>query len=158
MKTTEKDFSRIVKQHKSTIYTVCYMFSKDADEVNDLFQEVLINLWKGFTSFQGRSDLSTWIWRVSLNTCISCERKKKLDTVPLSMEINLFEDQDEDSQQIQLLHKRIHQLKPFDRAIVLLWLENLSYEEIGAIVGITVKNVGVRLYRIKEELKKMSNQ
>ena len=151
MKTTEKDFSRIVKQHKSTIYTVCYMFSKDADEVNDLFQEVLINLWKGFTSFQGRSDLSTWIWRVSLNTCISCERKKKLDTVPLSMEINLFEDQDEDSQQIQLLHKRIHQLKPFDRAIVLLWLENLSYEEIGAIVGITAKNVGVRLYRIKEE-------
>lgn len=158
MKTTEKDFSCIVKQHKSTIYTVCYMFSKDADEVNDLFQEVLINLWKGFTSFQGRSDLSTWIWRVSLNTCISCERKKKLDTVPLSMEINLFEDQDEDSQQIQLLHKRIHQLKPFDRAIVLLWLENLSYEEIGAIVGITAKNVGVRLYRIKEELKKMSNQ
>ena len=158
MKTTEKDFSRIVKQHKSTIYTVCYMFSKDADEVNDLFQEVLINLWKGFTSFQGRSDLLTWIWRVSLNTCISCERKKKLDTVPLSMEINLFEDQDEDSQQIQLLHKRIHQLKPFDRAIVLLWLENLSYEEIGAIVGITAKNVGVRLYRIKEELKKMSNQ
>ena len=158
MKTTEKDFSRIVKQHKSTIYTVCYMFSKDADEVNDLFQEVLINLWKGFTSFQGRSDLSTWIWRVSLNTCISCERKKKLDTVPLSMEINLFEDQDEDSQQIQLLHKRIHQLKPFDRAIVLLWWENLSYEEIGAIVGITAKNVGVRLYRIKEELKKMSNQ
>ena len=158
MKTTEKDFSRIVKQHKSTIYTVCYMFSKDADEVNDLFQEVLINLWKGFTSFQGRSDLSTWIWRVSLNTCISCERKKKLDTVPLSMEINLFEDQDEDSQQIQLLHKRIHQLKPFDRAIVLLWLENLSYEEIGAIVGITAKNVGVRLYRIKEELKKMSNR
>ena len=158
MKTTEKDFSRIVKQHKSTIYTVCYMFSKDADEVNDLFQEVLINLWKGFTSFQGRSDLSTWIWRVSLNTCISCERKKKLDTVPLSMAINLFEDQDEDSQQIQLLHKRIHQLKPFDRAIVLLWLENLSYEEIGAIVGITAKNVGVRLYRIKEELKKMSNQ
>ena len=150
MKTTGKDFSRIVKQHKSTIYTVCYMFSQDADEVNDLFQEVLINLWKGFTSFQGRSDLSTWIWRVSLNTCISCERKKKLDTVPLSMEINLFEDQDEDSQQIQLLHKRIHQLKPFDRAIVLLWLENLSYEEIGAIVGITAKNVGVRLYRIKE--------
>ena len=158
MKTTEKDFSRIVKQHKSTIYTVCYMFSKDADEVNDLFQEVLINLWKGFTSFQGRSDLSTWIWRVSLNTCISCERKKKLDTVPLSMEINLFEDQDEDSQQIQLLHKRIHQLKPFDGAIVLLWLENLSYEEIGAIVGITAKNMGVRLYRIKEKKKKMSNQ
>ncbi|MGM9758520.1 MAG: RNA polymerase sigma factor [Parabacteroides sp.] len=158
MKTTETEFTHMVKQHKSTIYTVCYMFSKDTDEVNDLFQEVLINLWKGYASFQGKSELSTWIWRVSLNTCISYDRKKKLHTEPLSMEINLFKDKDEDTRQIQLLHKRIHQLKPFDRAIVLLWLENLSYEEIGAIVGITARNVGVRLFRIKEELKNMSNQ
>ena len=75
----------------------------------------------------------------------------------LTMDINLFEDNDEDTRQIQMLYKRIHQLKPFDRAIVLLWLENMSYEEIAAIVGITVKNVSVRLYRIKEQLKQMSN-
>ena len=158
MKTLETAFEQVVKQHKSTIYTVCLMFSKDSDEVNDLFQEVLINLWKGFEGFEGRSNIGTWIWRVSFNTCISSERKKKkLGTVPLTMEINLFEDKDEDTRQVQMLYKRIHQLKPFDRAIVLLWLEGMPYEEIASIVGITVKNVSVRLYRIKEELKRMSN-
>lgn len=74
------------------------------------------------------------------------------------MGIDIFKDKDEESQQIRMLYKRIHRLKPFDRAIVLLWLENMSYEEIATIVGITVKNVSVRLYRIKEELKQMSNQ
>ena len=158
MKTLETAFEQVIKQHKSTIYTVCLMFSKDSDEVNDLLQEVLINLWKGFEGFEGRSNIGTWIWRVSFNTCISSERKKKkLGTVPLTMEINLFEDKDEDTRQVQMLYKRIHQLKPFDRAIVLLWLEGMPYEEIAAIVGITVKNVSVRLYRIKEELKRMSN-
>ena len=158
MKTLETAFAQMVREHKSTIYTVCFMFSKDSDEVNDLFQEVLINLWKGFESFEGKSKIDTWIWRVSFNTCITQERKKKRSSsIPLSMEIDLFNDKDEDTRQVQMLYDRIHQLKPFDRAIVLLWLENMSYEEIAAIVGITVKNVSVRLYRIKEELKKKSN-
>jgi RNA polymerase sigma-70 factor (ECF subfamily) len=134
------------------------MFSKDVDEVNDLFQEVLVNLWKGFEGFQHRSDIKSWIYRVSLNTCISLERKKKRNaTVRLTMDINLFEDRDEDTKQVDKLHKRISRLQPFDRAIVLLWLENLNYEEIGQIVGISTKNVSVRLYRIKEQLKNMSN-
>ena len=134
------------------------MFSKDEDEVNDLFQETLVNLWQGFDKFEGRSNVKTWIYRVSLNTCISMDRKKKhRKTVPLSMDINLFEDHDEGTKQIGLLHKRISKLQPFDRAIVLLWLENISYEEIGMIVGITTKNVSVRLYRIREQLKNMSN-
>lgn len=148
----------MVREHKSTIYTVCYMFSKDQDEVNDLFQEVLINLWKGFSTFEGRSDVRTWIYRISLNTCISQERKKKkARSVPLSMNINLFEDRDEDSRQVEMLHKRINKLGAFDRAIILLWLENMSYEEIGQVVGISTKNVSVRLFRIKEQLKSMSN-
>lgn len=158
METLDTTFAQMIREHKSTIYTVCFMFSKDSDEVSDLFQEVLINLWKGYASFQNRSSVDTWIWKVSFNTCISYERKKqKRATLPLTMDINLFEDKDEDSRQIRLLYDRIHRLKPFDRAIVLLWLENMSYEEIGAIVGISTKNVSVRLYRIKEELKKMSN-
>jgi RNA polymerase sigma-70 factor (ECF subfamily) len=74
------------------------------------------------------------------------------------MDINLFDDSDEDSKQVQMLRTRISKLGPFDRAIVLLWLENLSYDEIGAIVGISAKNVSVRLVRIKEQLKKMSNE
>lgn len=156
MKKSEMEFAQIVKEQKSTIYTVCYMFSKDEEEVNDLFQEILINLWNGYESFEGRSNLRTWVYRVSLNTCISQDRKKKKKaTIPLSMDINLFADQDEGTRQVDMLRQRINKLGPFDRAIILLWLENMSYEEIGQIVGISTKNVSVRLYRIKEQLKKM---
>lgn len=159
MKENEKDFADLVKQYKSSIYSVCYMFAKDADEAADLFQEVLINLWKGMAMFRHESKMSTWIWRVSFNTCISADRKRKRNKeVRLSMDIDLFESTDEDTRQIQMLHNRIHRLKPFDRAIVMLWLEGISYEEIGAIVGISVKNVSVRLVRIKEMLKQMSDR
>ena len=159
MKEKENEFTDIVKRYKNTIYTVCYLFSKDNDEVNDLFQETLVNLWQGFGSFQGKCDLKTWIWRVSLNTCLTFERKKKrrVETVPLSMDINLFTDTDEDTRQIQQLYRRINRLGVVDRAIILLWLENMSYEEIGQIIGISTKNVSVKLVRIKEQLKKMSN-
>ena len=158
MKTLETAFAQMVKEHKNTIYTVCFMFSKDSDEVNDLFQEVLINLWQGFASFEGKSKIDTWIWKVSFNTCISQERKKKrTSAIPLTMGIDLFNDKDDDTKQVKMLYERIHRLKPFDRAIVLLWLEGMPYDEIAAIVGITTKNVSVRLYRIKEELKQMSN-
>ncbi len=157
MNTLETEFAQIVKENKSTIYTVCYMFSKDTDEVNDLFQEVLVNLWKGMSSFKGRSDIRTWIYRIALNTCISMDRKKKIKTIPLSMDANLFQDQDEDTKQVKLLHNRINKLQRFDKAIVLLWLENISYDEIGEIVGVSTKNVASRLFRIKEKLRSMSN-
>ena len=159
MKEKETEFSGIVKRYKNTIYTVCYLFAKDNDEVNDLFQETLINLWQGFDSFQWKCDLNTWIWRVSLNTCLTAKRKKKrrVETVPLSMDINLFTDTDDDTKQIQQLYHRINKLGVVDRAIILLWLENMSYEEIGQIIGISTKNVSVKLVRIKEQLKKMSN-
>ena len=154
------EFAQTGREHKGTIYTVCYMFSNNPEEVADLFQEILINLWKGFPKFRGESNVRTWIYRISLNTCISSERKKSrmVETLPLTMDINLFSDSDDESKQVQMLRDRINKLGPFDRAIVLLWLENLSYDEIGAIVGISAKNVSVRLVRIKEQLKKMSNE
>lgn len=152
----EKSFAQMVDEQKRTIYTVCYMFSKDQDEVNDLYQEVLINLWCGFDDFEGRSDIRTWVYRVALNTCISIDRKqRRRSDFELQMDINLFEDSDTDTRQVDLLHKRISKLQPFDRAIVLLWLEDISYEEIGQIVGISAKNVSVRLVRIREQLKRM---
>lgn len=159
MKEKELEFNRIVKANKAAIFTVCYLFSKDQDEVNDLFQETLINLWRGFDGFQGKCDVKTWIWRVSLNTCLTFERKKKrrVDTLPLTMDINLFTDTDDDTKQVQMLYRRINKLGVLDRAIILLWLENMSYEEIGEIIGISTKNVSVKLVRIKEQLKKMSN-
>lgn len=157
METTEQEFTRLIGEHKSTIYTVCYMFSKDNEEVNDLFQEILINLWRGFAQFEKRSDIRTWFYRVALNTCISIDRKKKRrgKTIPLSMNIDLYEDNDADTRQVKQLYQRINRLAPFDRAIVLLWLEGISYDEIGDIVGISTKNVSVKLVRIREELKNM---
>ncbi len=154
----EELFARLVREHKSTIYTVCYMFSQDEDEVNDLFQETLINVWKGMDGFRQESKFSTWVYRVALNTCLMQERKKKREgeKVPLTMSVNLFEDNDDVKiKQVRQLHERISRLALVDRAIVMLWLEGMSYDEIGAIVGITTQNVAVKLFRIKEQLKKM---
>lgn len=156
----EQEFANIVREHKSTIYTVCYMFSKNQDEVDDLFQEVLLNLWRGIEHFKGESKLATWIYCISLNTCISADRKKKKHaTETLSQQADIYAATDEaETRQIQMLHKRVHRLRPFDRAIVLLWLEGLPYDEIGAITGISAKNVSVRLVRIREELKQMTDE
>lgn len=147
----------MVQEHQQTIYIVCYMFSKDRSEVEELYQEILIALWKSLPQFEGRSSERTWIWRISLNTCISIDRKKRRHTTPLPLEIgvDLYDTTDRDTKQIRQLHERINRLGMFDRAIILLWLENMSYEEIGAIVGISEKHVSVRLYRIKEQLKNM---
>lgn len=150
----------MVKEYRKTIYTVCYFFSKDTEEVNDLYQEILINLWKGFPNYRGESSLKTWIWRVSLNTCSNQERKKKsrIQTVPLSIDIDLYNDEDAGSRQIQMLYDRINRLDVFDRAIILLWLENMTYQDIADVVGISVSNITTRLFRIKEQLKSMSNK
>ena len=159
MDNIEFEFTKMIKEHRKAIYTVCYFFSKDSDEVNDLFQEILINLWKGFPKFRGESSYSTWIWRVSLNTCNNQERRKKrnVETVPLSIDIDLYNDDDDKSRQIQMLYDRISRLEPYDRAIILLWLENMTYEDIAGIMGISLANVTTRLFRIKEQLKSMSN-
>ena len=157
MDNKEREFAQIVQENKRRIYTVCYMFSKDADEVNDLFQEILVNLWKGLQSYEGDKFIITWVWRVSLNTCINYSKKQKraLEKVPLDVNINLFEDRDEDSMQIRQLYDRINKLGYIDRSIILMWLENLSYDEIGSILGITANNVSVKLVRIREKLKSM---
>lgn len=158
MKEQERLFTSMVEEQKQTIYMICYLFSKNPTEVEELYQDVLINLWKGFSAFEGRSSVRTWVWRVSLNTCITWQRKSRKKRLPLELSVDLYNDTDSDTRQIKMLHNRISQLGPFDRAIVLLWLENMTYEEIGEIVGISAKNVSVRLFRIKEQLRQMSNK
>ena len=157
MNQKEELFARLVREQKSTIYTVCYMFSYDEEEVNDLVQETLINMWKDIDGFREESKISTWIYRVALNTCLLQERKKKKEVakVPLSMGVNFFEDSDANSTQVRQLHERIGKLGLVNRAIVMMWLEGMSYDEIGAVLGISAQNVGVKLFRIKEQLKKM---
>lgn len=158
MEKNETQFASLVRQNRSTIYTVCYMFSNDNDEVADMFQEVLIKLWNGMESFDGRSEIKTWIYRVTLNTCITIDkRKKRHSRMKLEMDSDYFNSRDIRSEQAQFLHRRICRLQPLDRAIVLLWLEDIFYDEIAAIIGISPKNVSVRLVRIREQLKRMSD-
>lgn len=160
MGTKEVDFTRIILESKSTIYTVCYMFSRDKEEVDDLFQEILVRLWKGYDSFKSKSDIKTWIYRVSLNCCLDQKRKnaRKVETVPLDMSIDPFEGTDDKALQTRQLYDRINKLGLMDRGLILLWLEGLSYEEMAAIAGISVKNVSFRLHQIRERLKSQSDK
>ena len=156
----EHQFELLVRKHKRTIYTVCYLFSHDKTEIDDLFQEILIRLWNGFDTFEGRSDAKTWIYRVSLNTAINQDKKerRRIETVPLTVDIDPYEADNPSSRQIRELYNRISRLDFIDRSLILLWLEGISYEDIGAIIGITPNNVGVRLLRIKDKLVKMSTK
>ncbi len=159
MNTKEEQFTAIIQKHERTIYTVCYMFSNNADEVDDLYQEILMRLWKGFDGFEGKSDIRTWIYRVSLNYCINFSNRKKREHERLDLSISTDTDHKmEKNLQVKQLYKRINALGLVDRSVILLWLEGLSYDEIGAILGISVKNVSFKLVRIKELLKKMSNK
>ena len=159
MSEKEQQFTEIIREHERTIYTVCYMFSDNTDEVNDLYQEILVRLWQGFDAFEGRSDIKTWIYRVSLNYCINFSNRQKKERERLNLGKGFHTDGSslEKNLQIKQLYKRINTLGLVDRSVILLWLEGLSYDEIGAILGISVKNVSFKLVRIKEQLKKMSN-
>jgi len=155
----ELEFTKMVREYRKTIYTVCYFFSDNPTEVDDLFQEVLISLWKSFAKFRGDCSPKTWIWQVSLNTCCNIDRnnKRRVATIPLAIDKDVMNDSDEVGQQIKMLYNRINKLELFDRAIILLWLESMSYDDIAAIVGISTSAVTSRLFRIKEQLKSMSN-
>lgn len=150
----EQQFEELVKQYKRTIYSVCYMFSRDKEEINDLFQEILVRLWLGFDQFEQRSSVSTWVYRIALNTAINSDKraKRRPQTVPLSTDIDPYDPQESSLEQVRQLYALINQLDVMDRGLVLLWLEGIGYDEIAAIMGITVANVGIKLHRIKEKL------
>ena len=154
----EADFEQMVERQRQTIYSVCYLFANERQLADDLFQETLIRLWQGFASFKGHSEERTWVYRVALNTCINFNRKhrRRPDTTPLQMDMDFYAEE-ERCPAASRLHKRIGKLHPFDRALILLWLEDLPYDEIAAIMGITVDNVSVRLVRIREKLKTITD-
>lgn len=159
-KETEKEFIELIEQHSRLIYKVCFMYASDRDELNDLYQEVLINLWRSHDVFRGESKYSTWIYRIGLNTCVSYIRQKsrKPSLVPLTVDLESITEDETHVEQLRELYRLINQLSKIEKAIVLLYLEEKSYDEISEIVGITRGNVGVKLNRIKTKLKEMSNQ
>lgn len=159
-KETEKEFINLIEQHSRLIYKICYMYASDRDELNDLYQEILINLWRSHGSFKGEAKYSTWIYRIGLNTCVSYMRQKKreLPLVPLTVDLENIAGQENNADRLRELYRLINRLSKIEKAIVLLYLEEKSYDEIGEIVGITRGNAAVKLNRIKTKLKEMSNQ
>ena len=153
MKNLDDEFVNLVQTHRSTIYAVCYMFCDDRSDVEDMFQDVLLKLWKGFKSFRNESDIRTWIYKVSLNCCINARKRTEKQKKTTTLDFDIPDSQQEKNLQVQLLYKRINKLGYFDRAIIMLWLEGLSYDEIADIVGISTKNVSWRLVQIKNQLK-----
>ncbi len=159
-KEIEKEFINLIERHSRLIYKICYMYASDKDELNDLYQEILINLWRSHHLFRGEAKYSTWIYRIGLNTCVSYirQRTKKPSFIPLNVDLENIAQQENNLEELKELYRLINRLSKIEKAIVLLYLEEKTYDEIGEIVGITRGNVGVRLNRIKTKLKEMSNQ
>lgn len=156
---TEQEFLSVIKTYERVIYKVCYVYASKNAPLNDLYQEVVLNIWKAFTKFRGESKISTWIYRIALNTCISFIRKEKNvpEIVTLTQEVNwMTEEQDELHAMLKELYLLINRLGELDKSIVLLYLEEKSYEEIAEITGLTITNVATKLSRIKGKLRKMN--
>lgn len=155
----ERNFIAFVEQHKLIIYKVCYVYATDKENLNDLYQEVVINLWKAYPRFRGECRPSTWVYRIGLNTCLSFIRKSKSrpEIVPITVNLEAFVDEEDKTALLHELYRMINCLSQQERALILLWLEERSHQEIADIIGISRNNVAVRLNRIREKLKVMSN-
>lgn len=151
----EQAFVQLINAHRGLICKVCHLYVHEPEGRKDLFQEIVLQLWRSYGSFRGESRMSTWIYRVALNTAISNFRKETRQperrSVPLStFDIPEITDLTEESH--ARLYRAIHRLSDVEKAVVLLYLEEKSYAEISGITGISVSNVGVKLNRIKSKL------
>ncbi len=159
-KQLEKDFLDMMEAQKQIIYKVCYIYANNQDDLNDLYQEVVLNLWKSFPRYRGDSKLTTWVYRIAMNTCITFLRRSNArpQTIPMTTDVaGMFADEEGRAGQLQELYKLINQLGKLERALILLWLEERSYQEMADILGLSKTNVAVKLNRVKEKLRKMSN-
>ncbi len=153
---TNRDFASFVKEHSRIINKVCWAYSTPKVLYEDLRQEILTNLWLGLDQFRGSSKLSTWVYRVAVNSALMAIRnyKSKVETLPFeisSADISTESD-DNKAEQLAALHELINLLLPIEKAIILLWLDEYSYEEIADIIGIERSNVATKLHRIKNKL------
>ena len=153
--TREEQFTEMVYAHRSIIYKVCYMYAPQG-MIDDYYQEVLINLWRSFDGFEGRSKRSTWVYRVALYTCISFIRCKSPATISLTFDLSADEDPAL-KERVEELHSVINRLGHIDRALIMLWFDGYSYEEMAEVTGLTESNVAVKLMRAKNKIKELFN-
>lgn len=152
----DKEFMKMIKENEAIIYKVASFYTDQEHPIGDLYQEVVINLWRNFSSFRGESKYSTWIYRVSLNTCISFMRRTKSKPQFVDISMDIPQPDDHRSENLKELYRIINRLEKIERALVLLYLDDKSYKEIAEITGLTATNVATRLHRIKEKMKGMT--
>jgi len=159
METKQKAFSKLIKDNQGLIIKVSRLYTHSLEDQEDLFQEIVLQLWKSYDSFQGNSKISTWMYRVALNTAITLFRKKtrqpQTDELQDFHSSNFLEDSDEKQQQISLLYKVIKLLPDVERAIVMMYLDDEPYKEIADTLGITEVNARVKMNRLKKTLKEL---
>lgn len=148
-------FTNLLREHNGLIYKVCYIYAEDSDHLNDLYQEVTANLWTGFDSFSGKSQISTWIYRVAINTCVSYIRRNARHSKSTALDENAFSVVDpgiERAEQLRQMYEMISLLGRLDKAIIMLWLDEYSYDEIASLTGLSRNNIATRIHRIKQRL------
>lgn len=148
---------QIIKDHRPLLYKVCYMYAVDGEHFNDLYQEVLANIWQGLESFRGEASIATWIYRTAFNTCFTYFRRNARHSegrMPLESVLNLAGD-DSDRERLERLRRMyalISGLSRIEKALIMMWLDEKSYDEIASLTGLTRNNVATRLRRIKLKL------
>jgi len=155
----EQRFIDLINLHQGLIHKVCLMYEPDPETRSDLFQEIVLQLWKSFASFRAEAKITTWMYRIALNTAISGFRKKKrkVQTEDLAEKhFNIADSDAEDKEEnFQRLQRAITQLPEIDRGIVMMALDEIPYEDIAATMGISQNNVRVRMNRIREKLRNL---
>ena len=158
----KEQFLDIFEKNIGIVIKVSRVYSNNAQDREDLINDIALELWKSYHNFNGESKISTWIYRVALNTSMNYKRKKKKDSLFLSL--NDFQNESlspwlteqDNSTELEILYRCIDELNEFNKAIILLYLEGKSHEEIAEITGISKSNVGTRINRIKEQIKKLT--
>lgn len=152
-------FNSLITAHSALISRICFSYATDGEDYKDLRQDVMLNIWKGLSTFREESASITWIYRVAFNTCVSTVRKRSrqpfmehLDSMPIDLP-DLNEDEGI-RERLEMLHGHISELSPIDKAIVTMWLDERSYEEIAGVIGMTRGNITLRMHRIKERWRK----
>lgn len=152
----EERFNAVVSDHRTTLYKVCYMYAEDSEHFKDLWQEVLANVWQGLDSFRGEAKLSTWLYRTAINTCVTYFRRTSRHSQGRISLDALAEIPGDDSgqrtAQLKRMYSLIADLGKLDKAIILMWLDEKSYDEIAELTGLGRNAVATRLRRIKLKL------
>ncbi|MCF6168599.1 sigma-70 family RNA polymerase sigma factor [Lutibacter sp.] len=161
-KDLEHKFISEFQQHQNIIHKVCRIYTNNQEAHRDLFQEIAIQLWKAYPKFRGDSKLSTWMYRVGLNTAITLYRKSKrtIKTQDFDSVLHKIQSTDYDAteeEQLKLMYKAIYQLSDIDKALIFLYLEDKNYKEIAVTIGISEVNARVKMNRIKTRLRTILN-